>query len=45
MYKFISVGYEDTNVDPPKMWFPAYKGIGEGIFITSDKNPFDYNDN
>lgn len=44
-YKFIPIGYEDENVDPHKMWYPAYKGVGEGIFITSDENPFNYNDN
>ena len=44
-YKFIPIGFKDEDVDPPKMWYPAYRGVGEGIFITSDENPFDYNDN
>lgn len=43
-YKFIPIGYEDEDVEPHKMWYPAYKGVGEGIFITSDDNPFDYTD-
>jgi hypothetical protein len=44
-YKFIPIGYKDEKVTPPKVWYPAYKGVGEGIFITSHKNPFEYNDN
>ena len=43
-YPYIPIGYVDENVNPPKVWYPAYKGVGEGIFITSDKNPFDYSD-
>lgn len=41
-YNFIPIGYEDEDVEPHKIWYPAYKGVGEGIFITSDENPFDY---
>lgn len=41
--EFISVGYLDEDVDPNKMWYPAFMGVGEGIFITSDENPFNYN--
>ena len=44
-YNFIPIGYKDEDVDPPKMWYPAYNGVGEGIFITSNCNPFDYSYN
>ena len=40
--ELIPIGYLDKNVKPSKVWYPAYKGVGEGIFITSDENPFDY---
>jgi len=43
--EFIPVGYLDEDVEPKKLWYPAYMGVGEGIFITSDDNPFDYNSN
>ena len=43
-YEFVNIGYEDNEVQPPKIWYPAYKGIGEGIFITSKENPFDFTD-
>lgn len=36
----ISVGYFDEKTR--KMWYPAYKGVGEGLFITSDFNPLEY---
>ena len=42
-YDFIPIGYEDDDVEPHKIWYPAYKGVGEGIFITSNDNPFDFN--
>lgn len=35
----VSVGYFDESTK--KMWYPAYKGVGEGLFITSDFNPFE----
>lgn len=35
----ISIGYIDE--DTKKIWYPAFKGVGEGIFITSEENPFD----
>lgn len=38
----ISVGYIDERTR--KIWYPAFKGVGEGIFITSEENPFDYID-
>ena len=42
-YRFVDIGYRDKVGDTTKIWYPAYKGTGEGIFITSDENPFDYN--
>lgn len=38
--KQIPIGYLDEENE--KMWYPAYNGVGEGIFITSDENPFEY---
>ena len=26
------------------VWYPAYEGVGEGIFITSEYNPLEYLD-
>ena len=40
----VYVGYVDDTVDPPEVWYPAFKGVGEGIFITSKENPFEYKD-
>lgn len=42
--EFITVGYKDDTFNPPKIWYPAFKGVGEGIFITSEENPFNYDD-
>lgn len=39
--KSISSGHKNED----GIWYPAYEGVGEGIFITSDKNPLDYLDN
>lgn len=36
----VSVGYIDEKTK--KIWYPGFKGVGEGIFITSEENPFDY---
>ena len=36
--KPVSSGFKDGN----NIWYPAYEGVGEGIFITSDENPIDY---
>ena len=38
----ISVGYVDEKTK--KIWYPAFKGVGEGIFITSEENPLTYID-
>lgn len=43
--EFIPVGYLDEDVEPKKLWYPAYMGVGEGIFLTSKKNPFDCSNN
>lgn len=40
--ELVSVGYFDQSTR--KMWYPAYKGVGEGLFITSDLNPLEYID-
>lgn len=36
----VGVGYVDEKTK--KIWYPAFKGVGEGIFITSDENPLTY---
>lgn len=36
--KPVSSGFKDGK----DIWYPAYEGVGEGIFITSDENPIDY---
>ena len=38
----VSVGYIDESTR--KIWYPAFKGVGEGIFITSEENPFSFID-
>ncbi len=38
----VSVGYIDESTK--KIWYPGFKGVGEGIFITSEENPFDFID-
>ena len=37
-FGYINIGYEDEKTK--KRWYPAFEGVGEGIFITSDENPF-----
>lgn len=34
----INVGHKNGD----EVWYPAYEGVGEGIFITSEKNPLEY---
>lgn len=41
-YGMVPVGYLDEKTG--KTWYPAFKGIGEGIFITSDINPLKHID-
>lgn len=36
--EIVSTGHEYDG----EVWYPAYEGNGEGIFITSDYNPLDY---
>ena len=36
--KDISSGFKNYE----GIWYPAFEGIGEGIFITSNQNPIDY---
>ena len=38
--EYVSVAYIDEGSE--KKWYPAFKGVGEGIFITSDENPLTY---
>ena len=38
--KSVSSGHFNEN----GVWYPAYEGVGEGIFITSDFNPLKYLD-
>lgn len=33
-----------SRSDGSTFWYPVYEGIGEGIFITSEKNPIDFLD-
>ena len=35
---YMSSAFEDDD----GFWYPAYEGVGEGIFITSDENPITY---
>ena len=37
--EWVDIGYFDESTK--KRWYPAYKGVGEGLFITSKHNPFD----
>ena len=45
-YGYVSVGYvnkrRNLSNTKPKKWYPAFKGVGEGIFITSPENPLTY---
>ena len=38
--KTVPIGYFDR--DTQKTWYPAYKGVGEGLFITSEFNPLEF---
>lgn len=38
----VSVGYVDEKTK--KIWYPAFKGVGEGIFITSEEDPLSFID-
>ena len=38
--EYVSVAYIDGANG--KKWYPAFKGVGEGIFVTSDENPLTY---
>ena len=37
-FEYVNIGFEDEETQ--KRWYPAFEGVGEGIFVTSDKNPF-----